>query len=248
MQLRSVIIDDDKFARSYLRDLHAEFCPQIEIVAELESTVGAAAFLDEHPVDVIFLDIEMPELDGISFAHGLQNKNTQLIFVTAHMKYAIPALREGAVDFLLKPINKKEFKEAVMRAENNLLIRKASGFASGEYFSKKIELHYLKGFKLVALRDIISLEANSNYTIVYLTNGEQIVVSRSLITFEKKLDSVFFFRIHKSHIINLLHFREYYSEEGGSVLLSDNRKLFVSRYRQQSFFRVVSHITGNLKV
>ncbi len=248
MRLRSLIIDDDHLARAYLRDLLTEFCPGVDIIADMDSTAGAADYLKEHAVDVIFLDVEMPGQDGIAFVQELGGREgTQVIYITAHAEYAIPALRTGATDYLLKPLNKKEFRSAVARAENNLLLQKATGFASGEYFNQRIALHSLKGFQLVSLRDIISLEAESNYTIVHLCNGSQIVVSRSLIHFEKQLDSVYFFRIHKSTIINLLHFKAYHSEDGGFALLSDNRRLAVSRYRQQSFFRVIHTLTRDLK-
>jgi two-component system LytT family response regulator len=179
-----------------------------------------------------------------------EDRPFEVVFVTAYDQYAIKSIKQGALDYLLKPIDKEEFAATIERITARLSKEAAAKACTGmspEYLLQKLSVHHNSGFKVITLKDIILLQASNNYTLIRLMSGETITVSRPLKHFETHLDPDWFFRIHKSHIINMNHVVEYVSDDGGYVLMNTGDRIYVSRYKLNTFFEAVSKITKGLK-
>ncbi len=183
-------------------------------------------------VDVVFLDIEMPNMNGITFAKKANLTNTEIIYTTAYQKYAIDAFRVSAFDFLLKPIDRHELLKTVNRLAEKIEERKKNNISRLHARFNKITVNTTKGMLFVPMQNILWLESDNNYTTLHLVEGQPIVTSRSIGDFEEMLLEFDFFRIHQSAIINLQYLKEYLRGDGGSVILSNGKELEVSRRRK----------------
>lgn len=242
MQFTFLVTDDEKLSRSFINDLIREFVPDA-IVHEAANVKNALALLDETKPDIVFLDIKMPGADGFDFLEMAPGRDFELIFITAHSQYAIKAIKEGACDYLLKPIKKTEFRDAIEKAVNrrmkNLEMADIKELSPEPYLEKKLIINYQKGMRMVRLKDIVYLKADNTYTTLFLVNNEKVITTKPIHKFEKQLDPEYFFRIHKSYIINLAHFSEYTSRENNFVIMNDGSKLLISRYRLSQFLKVI---------
>jgi two-component system LytT family response regulator len=261
-QYNSIVIDDEERIRKGLVLLLAEYCPEITVCGSAGSAKEGRKLLKSNDVDFIFLDISMPQEDGFTFLHSIQKENYGIIFVTAFEEYALRALRANAIDYLLKPVNALDLREAVSKAiqyhklrHNKSEVRKVyhesldnlhENMHSLEKRISKITVREQFGFKMVNISDIMYLQANSNYTILYLSGLDKIVATRSLGEFEKILEFPTFVRIHKSTIINMNYFRSYSSYEGNFAKLSDGTTLSISRGKQNEFREAIKHFSKSM--
>ncbi len=245
MKYSFLIVDDETLSRDYIRDLITEFMPGAAI---MEAASGKAALraLEENKPDILFLDVKMPDMDGFTVLESVKYRDFELVFITAYSEFAIKAFKEGACDYILKPIKKSEFKETLEKT----IVRRKKELEQRQLDSKKIPvgkliINHQHGIKIVDIKDIVFLEADNTYTTIYLADDEKIVTSKPIHHFEKTLDSHWFFRIHKSHMINLLHFKEYISKNEKMVLLSNGSRLHISRYRLNEFMQKIKSVTGH---
>ena len=233
MSLRAIIVDDERRARNSLQLLLDKYCPEVEVVAEASNIMEAVKWINHHSPDVVFLDIHLPQQDGFKLFDYFSAPNFEVIFTTAYSQYSLLALRMAAVDYLLKPINKEELKNAVQRAESRRDQRKLvsnistlkSVFSSG---FRKLALPNANGYTYVNLEEIVLCEANRNYTNVYLADGRKILISKNLKTYEDILENFHFLRISRSHIVNLSFVESYSRTSGGEITLSNKMVLAVS--------------------
>lgn len=242
--LKALIIDDEKLARNHLKAIIEETCPEINIIAMADSADAAREVISTLSPDVIFLDIEMPQENGIDFLNSIKNRKFSVVFVTAYNQYAIKAIKSNAFDYLLKPIDTDELRTAV----NNLIVyhtqpnntlsdteekEKLITLLRNISFVKniqKVTIPYAKGYKVIDTDDIIVLEGNNNYTNIYLKDNPAILSTRTLKDYETNiLDHLLFFRAHKSYLINLIHFKEFLYEDGGYIVMSNKMKIPISR-------------------
>jgi len=245
-----LVVDDEKLSRSYLQDLIQEFVPQ-SVIYLAASADEALNLVNSRSIDIVFSDVRMPEASGFDLIQQIGNRDFELVFVTAYNEYAIQAIKEGAIDYLLKPINKREFKDTIEKVVDRWQKRialKTETSVSEEYLNMKLALGHTQGIKYICLKDIVYLEAANSYTNVFLINGERIISSRPIIKFESKLDTKWFFRIHKSTIVNIFHFREYSSKDGDIAIMSDGSKHHISRYRLTQFLSAVDEASGKLRI
>ncbi len=242
MKISTIIADDESFSLRYLRSKLEKHCPSLKIIGEAKNSTEIVQLILEKRPDVVFMDIEMP--GGNSF-EVLQQIPTFLrphfVFVTAHDQYAIKALREGAFDYLLKPVKSKELLLTYCRIEKKLKEKKKSVLAE-EQLKQKISIKHQGGFKLVRLADIVHLKADNNYSLFLLNDGSKIMSSQTLSSQQKIIDSPWFFRIHRSHLINLSHLKEYSAKEGGEVIMSNEDVLPVARSRASILFNQLEMI------
>jgi two-component system, LytTR family, response regulator len=248
---RAIIIDDEKNVREALGIMLRDHCPEIKICGVAASAAEGRELLDEETVDFIFLDISMPKEDGFAFLKSIPKENYGIIFVTAYEEYALRALKASAIDYLLKPVNPIELREAVTKAIRFHELRKVKAEArsiyqeslenlhdqvhSGAKSIEKITISEQFGFRMVKVTDLMYLEADSNYTILHLSGLDKIVATRSLGEFEKILEGPEFFRIHKSTIINMNYLKGYSSYEGNFAELTDGTMLNISRRKLNEF-------------
>lgn len=244
--LKAIIIDDEEDGRLILQSLLQMYCPKVNILALCSSSENGLEAIENHKPDVVFLDIEMPIMNGFSMLEKITNIDFDVIFVTAYNQYAIKAIKFSALDYLLKPVDKDELIFVIDRLlqkkqnskEKLSLFFKQNGKDSEEFL--QIILPVRDGYVFVNLDEIIRCEANGNYTNVFFLNGEKHVVSKTLKEFDTNLSGHNFSRIHKSHLINLKFIKKYTKGEGGTVLLIDNTELEVSRRLKENFLKIFS--------
>jgi two-component system, LytTR family, response regulator len=230
--ISAVLIDDEKASLIALEAKLMDCVEQVKILATFQNPVEALVQVPRLDVDVIFLDIDMPNLDGFGFLNRLADRPFEVVFTTAYNQYAINAIRSEALDFLLKPINQDELEATI----NKIIHRKIEKSQQNKPISlNKISVPTQKGLQFLSKDQILYVEADKNYTTFYMNNQPAIVVSKTLKEFENVLENAGFFRIHHSTIINLNHIVEYIKGEGGSVIMSNGAELEVSRRRKQEF-------------
>jgi two-component system LytT family response regulator len=214
------------------------------VVGECENADDAWRQVAELKPALVFLDVAMPGKNGIDFLKEMEEINFEVIFVTAHDKYVLQAIRYAAVDYLSKPVEEQQLVTAVNNAAKRIHTKSMSQHL--ETFLHNIRnksnqqemqlcIPSLKGFQIIKINDIIYCEADNTYTWLYLQNNQRLMASRPLIDYELLLQGANFVRIHKSYLINLSHLREYHKGEGGIVKMSNGKELDVSR-RKKEFF------------
>lgn len=242
--LKAIIVDDEKLSRNTLKKLLELYCPAVTIIGECESADQATRQLEELRPDLVFLDVAMPGKNGIDFLKGFGEINFEVIFVTAHDKYILQAIRFAAVDYLQKPVDEQQLVTAVANASKRIHLKSASQQVQSFLHNMhsvnnpqdlQLCIPTVKGFQVVALADIIYCEAENTYTSIFFSDGKKILASRPLMDYELMLQDSLFFRIHKSTLVNLKHIREYQKGEGGFVVMSNGRELEVSRRKKGAF-------------
>lgn len=240
----SLIVDDEPRGISSMQKLLELTCPQVKVVGTCSSADETLGKVSALKPALVFLDIAMPGKNGLELLKELKDFGFEVIFITAHNKFMIEAFRFSAVDYLLKPVDEELLTGAVLRAGKR--IAEKSGDKNIEILLHNINrkqtlqnmrlcLPSLKGFQVVELADILYAEASGNYTTFHFTNQPAVCTSKPIHDYEELLNDSGFVRVHKSFLINLLHVKEYLRGEGGMVVLSNNRKLEVSRRKKDSF-------------
>lgn len=248
-KIRALIIDDEKHSRENLNALIKNYCTQIEIVGETNSAKTAKEMINNLDPDALFLDINMPKVSGFDLLESLTEKDFCVVLITAHNEYGIQAIKADVIDYLLKPIDIQELQavEKKLVEKSKFLKKHRSKNAFLKSMPQKIIINHSQGFSIIDVENIIRLEANSNYTKIYVNNNSEILSSKTLKEFEDILNKDSFFRIHKSHLINLKYLKEYSNLEGGFVLMNDNSKIIFSRRRYQEFFDKLKDFTLYIK-
>jgi two-component system, LytTR family, response regulator len=246
--LSAVLVDDDISNLSGLGEKLAKHCPEISIIARCENAMAGIKSIDELKPDIVFLDIEMPVMNGFTMLQQLAYKDFELIFVTAYDHYAIKAIRFSALDYLVKPVEVEDLKEAVTRASVNRN-KKLPGSQVEfllEYLQKKtpkrITIPTTEGLQFINLDDIVYLEASNNYTNIHLQGIQKFLVSRTLKDFEEMLPPEIFLRIHHSTIINKSFIEKYIRGDGGQVVMNNGIVLDVSKRKKTEFLQAMSNI------
>ena len=252
MNLKALILDDEYHARNNLSMLIEGYCTDIEVVEMASSAEEARKYLKNHSVDVVFLDIKMPNEDGFEFLNSLPNRDFGVIFTTAYNEFALDAFKANAIDYLEKPIDIDDLIEAVGKIKKmkagNQPIQLNEGILEMIKSVVKQELDYEKtsiptkdGLVIVNNSEIIHLEASESYTTIYLSNGKKYLSSKNIKIFEENLNKSIFFRTHKSHIINFAHhLKEFNRSLGNVVVMSDGKQIPVSRRKLTDFLSRVN--------
>ena len=231
---KTIIIDDEENSRSNTKTMLANYCPEIEVIAEATSGMEGKKLIQELKPQVVFCDINMPGMTGLEMVDGLAHRDFCLIFLTAYSEHGITALKAGAIDYLLKPLLLAELQGAVKKVVHHY---EQKGAPAINVSSDKnlVLINHSKGFTLIDYKDIVWLEASDNYTNLFLNNGKKIVASKTLKEFEAILPNTVFFRIHRSSLINIDFIKEYSNAEGGIIIMSDGTSIQVSKARSQEF-------------
>lgn len=238
--ISAIIIDDEPYCCETLDMMIGRFCPEIKVVAVLNSGAEGLEALSQYRPQLVFLDIEMPYMNGFEFLERAHFVNFGLIFTTSYDQYAIRAIRFSAMDYLLKPIDRLELIQAVSKVSKSLenptqmqleiLMQK---FNWPKNPIKKIALPTMEGLQMVDIDSIISCSSDSNYTNFYLKHDKKLTASRTMKDVEELLSDYAFLRVHNSYIVNLNEINKYFKGEGGYLLMSDGSRIDVSRSRKE---------------
>ena len=245
--IKVILIDDERHALVTLQHALQKF-DDVEIVATTQKSTEAKALIEQHQPDLIFLDIEMPFLNGFEVLEQFEEIHFKVVFTTAYNQYAIKALRMNAMDYLMKPIDHKELREALDKYLNNELVttqeqvQQIATFNTGKMLDT-LALSTQEGLHFVKTDDIMFLEASGCYTYIYMNNNIKHLVSKNLAVFEEVLkDNPIYFRPHKSHIINLKFIKQYIRGEGGELIMQNNSSITLSRNKKQEFLALFNKV------
>jgi len=246
-----IIIDDENKARSVLRALIKEECPGLTILGEASDLVSGVAMIKEFQPDIVFLDIEMPQHSGLEIASFFNSEpiTFQIIFTTAYNQYAIEALKLSPIDYLLKPIDDDELGIAVDKArvaqENNKVNTRLGNIekAFQQLSLNKIALEVPKGIMFVAHEDIILFEADGVYTRVYLKNGKNELICKTLKFFTDQLiEKPIFYKPHRSYLINLKYMSQLVKKDGYHIVLENKKTIPIARDKKEEFLQLVQNM------
>lgn len=240
MNLKALIVDDEAKSRTLLKRLCEEYCEGLTITDTAASVQEATDKIKTGSPAIVFLDIQMPLQSGFDLLeHYGENIPFEIIFTTAYDQYAIKAFHYAAADYLLKPINVDELKEAVNRVKaritkatgNQHLVELKDQLDKKEF--SKIALTTTEGFTFVEISDIIRCEAEGNYTFIHLKDGHAHLITKTLKHYEEILSDRNFFRVHKSHLINLNNVRRFVKGRQGQIEMIDGKKVEVSTRKKE---------------
>jgi two-component system LytT family response regulator len=238
--IKAFMVDDEKRSARILSSLVTEYCPDIEIIGSAHSASSAFKQLLKLPVDLLFLDIEMPIETGFDLLGKLAPHKFEVIFLTAHPEYAVKAFSYEAFDYIVKPVGIENLIKSIDRLR--IKLRSKQQAADGEkdrtgptYLNSKIALPGLNGLMFINLMNITRLDAKGSYTVIVLNDKKEIVVSRYLKEVEEKLPSAIFLRIHDSNTVNINYVKNYTNGRGGYIEMEDGTILNVSARRKEAF-------------
>lgn len=232
--ITTILIDDEEAALDSLEWQIKTYCKQLTILKKVNAPDKAITIVKSLMPDCIFLDINMPFLDGFDVLKCLTHQPFQTIFTTAHEKYALKAIKASAFDYLLKPIDKYDLIDAVVKLEQQL--GNMQGQKKQNNNRQKIKIQVDGSVHFFSPKEVIFLKAESNYTTIHLTNGRKFTLCKTLKEVEKEFEDPTFLRTHKSFVINLNHVQEYKKCDGGSIIMSNGQHTGISRMKKELFF------------
>lgn len=231
MNLRAIIVEDEQISREILRNYLTKYCKNVTILAEASNINDAYELIQQHELDLVFLDVEMPFGNAFDLLEKVENRTFETVFVTAYDHYAIDALNSHASYYLLKPISIDELIKAVEHVtdiktkenelQNQVLTPKTPSI------NGKITIPQQDGFEVVNVSDIQFCKADDNYTEIHFNNSKKLV-SKTLKYFEDALKEYSFARIHKSYLVNVNAIVKYKKGKGGSVIVANGKEILVS--------------------
>lgn len=246
--MQAIIIDDEAKGRLALKEKIKTYCPELEIVAEATNGKEGILAIEKHHPQIIFLDIEMPVMNGFEMLNNLPDKNFHIIFTTAYDQYAIKAIKYAAFDYLLKPVDIEELVNAVAKIDNkqknqtkNQIELLQQNIEHPKKHLHKLAIPTVEGLLFYDINDVVHLEANSNYTNIFFSNKTKILASKTLKEFEELLPGDIFFRTHHSHLINLNYIKRYIKGDGGQIELQNGDYVDVARRKKDEFLKAIGH-------
>jgi len=243
--IKAVIIEDDPFQMRLLSDLLAESFPQINIAGKAGLSSEGVLLIREQLPELVLLDIDLPDKSGFEMLQELQDMQFDVIFVTAHEKYALKAHQFDTMGYLIKPINREKLEVALKKITDK---RTRNNF--GEQFHnllhsvrnsydlpQKIAVPSVKEIFYIPVKNIMRMEADGNYTTLYQMTGSPIIASRQIGEFESRLNGQGFCRVHDKHLINLRHVKSFIKGEAGTAVMEDDTHIPVSRRKKDDFLK-----------
>ncbi|MBL7922694.1 MAG: response regulator transcription factor [Bacteroidia bacterium] len=247
--IRSVIVDDEISCTDILHWQLETYCPQVNNLAICNSPADALHRINDLHPDLVFMDIEMPGMNAFELLEKLKPVNFDVIFITAYNQFAVQAFKENAVDYLLKPIEKSDLIQAVEKVSGKQKSDSAEKIESllklfREQLStnKKIALPTGDGISFISVEKIVRCESDNNYTFIFLSTGERILITKTLKQIEESLEAYPFYRVHQSHLVNLNHIVRYVKDQGGHLVMSDQSTITVARQRKEGLMELFSKL------
>ena len=237
--IKALIVDDEESGERLLTKLVTRKHPEITLLPSADSMEDAVKAIDQHQPDLVFLDIRLGNNTGFEVLEQSTYKSYHVIFVSAYSQYALKAIKSSAVDYLLKPVDMDDLRTAIDRfksrkssisTEQLTLIKKT---LKAPETRNKLVVPVREGYEFIKTAEVLYITADENYSHIHLTSGHQKLASKTLGYFEEKLEGEQFFRIHKSHLINLQEIVAYEHGNGGFVKMTDGKRMEVSRRKKK---------------
>ncbi|MGD1894332.1 MAG: LytR/AlgR family response regulator transcription factor [Cyclobacteriaceae bacterium] len=247
--LRAVIVEDELHSREALKNLVAEYCPEVVIQGAAASVDEGVELINSLQPDLLFLDIALNIGTGFDLLEKIQERTFDVIFTTAYEHYALRAIKFSAIDYLLKPVDVEELIAAVRkvvekqraRSYNRQIDTLLQNLQHRNQLNHTITLSTAEGMIFVPVHEIIRLEAMGSYTQFHLTDNRKVLVSKHLKEYEQLLSEANFYRVHQSHLVNLNEVARYIKADGGHLVLKDQTKISISSRRKELFLQKISH-------
>jgi two-component system, LytTR family, response regulator len=246
--IKCVLVDDETNSLEMMEWLLKTYCPEVKVEAMCNSAELGIAAIHKYKPDVVFLDIEMPHMNGFDMLEQFDRLFFDVVFCTAYDQFAIKAFKYSALNYLLKPVDPDDLKESIRRIEEKravptreqieLLLQNVKNVNRATV--ARIALTTNDGMIFVSTQDIIYCEAESNYTAIVLAGGKKIMVSKVLKDIDEALAGPDFFRVHNSFLININHIKKFVRGEGGYVIMDNDANISISRSRRQEFMELFS--------
>jgi len=238
--ITAILIDDEKHCNQTLEIEIGKHCPDVKILGSYTSGKEGLAAINSLKPNLVFLDIEMPWMNGFEVLQKVAHLNFDVIFITAYDTYAIKAFRFSAIDYLLKPIQHQLLVNAIekVKKKNNhnlpyeqldTLLHNMKNNAE----NNRVVFSTSEGLEIVEIKDIVRCQSDNNYTYIYLSSGEHIFLSKTLKEVEQMIQSSTFIRVHQSHLVNINFIKRFVKGDGGYLLLKDDKQVSVSKSRRE---------------
>lgn len=242
--IKAFIIDDEPGCCKTLSMLLERYCPELEVTGIFNNGLDALQAINAASPDLVFLDVQMPKMNGFEMLEKLPSINFHLIFTTSYDQYALKAFKFSAIDYLLKPVDREELQKAVQKVlqrsqvsaaeQLQIMFQKLYHPASS---INKIALPTMEGLQMIPIQSIISCEAHDNYTTLILKDNKKLVVSCTLKVIEEMLEDYSFIRVHRSFLVNLHEVEKYVKADGGYVVMSDGSNIYISRNKKEELLK-----------
>ena len=244
--IRAILIDDEAHCLDTLGILLADYCPEVQVLDRCESAKKGLEAIREKKPDLVFLDIEMPVMNGFEMLEQFKEIHFSIIFTTGYDQYAIKAIRFSALDYLLKPVDPKELVAAIHKVQTQKQSPTGEQFGillnrikTPEESLKKFAIPTAEGFELIPFDEVIRCEADDNYTHFFLKNQKKLTACRTMKEMGELLqDFHCFVRVHHSHIVNLNEVTRFVRGEGGYLVMNDGSTVSVSRSRKEELLNL----------
>jgi two-component system LytT family response regulator len=244
--LKAILVDDELNSLQNLQLKIEEYCPAVRIVAQTQRPEEAVGLIQQHKPDVLFLDIEMPRMNGFKMLEQISEIDFEIVFITAYNHYAINAIRISAFDYLVKPVSIRDLQQTVERLGHHTLKKSREraetlkrSLAHPKTQEDQLAVPTGDGLEFIQIRQIVRIESSSNYSRLVLENGKQMLVTRQLKDFEEMLADYRFYRVHHSHLVNLNYITRYIRGDGGQICLRNGDVIDVSRRKKDVFLKLI---------
>ncbi len=244
--MKLAILDDETHAGETMRMQLVRLGrnePDIHVFSDVFKALEQLPALNP---DVLFLDIEMPGMNGFQFLKALNRKDLKVIFTTAYDQFAIKAFRVNALDYLLKPVEDSALKESLERLDTGAAVLRLedvrsvfNAFMEGRDGSDKIALPTVYGLDFVRKEDILYCGSESNYTRLYLTGSKRMLIAKTLKEVEHLLGGFPFCRVHNSYVVNTSRIEKYLRSDGGKLLMENGVEIRISRSRKEVVLKIL---------
>lgn len=255
--MRALIIDDEQHCIEALQSLIQKYCPEIEVVGTCKDGLCGLTGIENTEPDLVFLDIAMPKMNGFEMLSRLDDISFEIIFTTAYDNYAIKAFKVSAIDYLLKPVDRKELVKAIRLVKEKLYLKSRANIASRnkeqlnillDNISSRndafpnIAIPTLEGLEIIKVDDILYVTGEGNYSQIHFRNKPPMLISKTIKYIEDRIEGHHFMRIHNSNLVNLKEISKYIKGAGGQVIMSDDKLLNVSRSRKDDLLKLLRAI------
>jgi len=246
--IKAIIIDDEITAIKSLKWEIESFCTGVDIIDSFTNPLEAISAINYLKPDCVFLDIEMPEMDGFQLLNELNYREFDLIITTAYDSYALKAFKENAIDYLLKPVDSDDLVKSVSKIRQNKSdnslgkeLQSVLESFSANKISNKISLPLLGKTLFIYPKDIIYCKSDGNYTTIYFSNGKKEILSKKIKDIESIFKNKIFFRVHNSYLVNINYIAEYIKTDGQYLVLENGSTIPVSRTKKATLLHLLSN-------